>query len=69
VPRHRRHCEKRKRRSNPVFFWIGSRRLSSAARCADPLVRNDENHGESAGATYKIQPEAVELFAAWIVIG
>jgi hypothetical protein len=40
----RRHCEGRKRRSNPFFFaakWIASRSMSSGARSRDPLARND----------------------------
>jgi hypothetical protein len=41
----RRHCEERKRRSNPFFLyaarWIASRSLSSGAHSRDPLARND----------------------------
>jgi hypothetical protein len=43
-PQAPRHCEERKRRSNPVFlrsFWIASLSLSSGARSRDPLARND----------------------------
>jgi len=40
-----RHCEERKRRSNPESFlqdgWIASRSLSSGAHSRDPLARND----------------------------
>src|SRR6266404_5283543 len=40
-----RHCEERKRRSNPFFvcaaLWIASRSLSSGAHSRDPLARND----------------------------
>src|SRR6266403_5098077 len=40
----RRHCEERKRRSNPLFLclarWIASLSLSSGARSRDPLARN-----------------------------
>src|SRR6266404_3836391 len=40
-----RHCEERKRRSNPLFLclarWIASSCLSSGARSRDPLARND----------------------------
>jgi hypothetical protein len=42
-----RHCEGRKRRSNPICppRWIASRSLSSGARSRDPLARNDvETH-------------------------
>ena len=42
----RRHCEERKRRSNPascvVAKWIASRSLSSGAHSRDPLARNDD---------------------------
>jgi hypothetical protein len=39
-----RHCEERKRRSNPFYYaalWIASRSLSSGAHSRDPLARND----------------------------
>src|ERR1700736_2270460 len=40
-----RHCEERKRQSNPIFLcaarWIASRSLSSGAHSRDPVARND----------------------------
>jgi hypothetical protein len=44
-----RHCEERKRRSNPLFLaalWIASRSLSSGAHSRDPLARNDVDSSE-----------------------
>jgi hypothetical protein len=44
-----RHCEERKRRSNPFFsgpLWIASLSLSSGAHSRDPVVRNDDGDGD-----------------------
>jgi hypothetical protein len=59
-----RHCDERKRRSNPELsprldLWIASRSLSAGALCVDPLARNDGQSGSlkmTSKSEYRCRP-------------